>query len=767
LRQLLGEKGTLFKYLSEGNRKKRAPVIEFLHYPQFFDWVIEEIYPLIQEAVKPKNILRALKGAWGPVVEPLLLAEGWLGPDEILSQMKEALHREKFASQIRKKYAAAIIDEFQDTDPVQWDIFKRLFLDPQHPLQALYLVGDPKQSIYRFRKADVYTYFEAREVLGEGSLYCLDTNYRSSKSLIGSLNALFQRSWLPLPKIQREIPYIQIQAGSSVDSELGDGKGAVHFMIGRGDDSLSAEYFLSYTLSEIQKLFPSLSSYSSFAILVKDRFQAQSALHLLQAHGVPAVAKSSVAIGQTFAVQAFKELIIALASPRDVAKMRVAELGPYKSAALIESLSLLEEKGLAPFLKRLLKDVEDSSLKADFLQLTEDLLLWEKKEGFSIDGILRYLRDLEHLDADQGGRRRVDAEEDAVQILTQHISKGLEFEVVFAVGLAVRSPESDEETEELDAEKLRQLYVVMTRAKRRLYVPLSLSEKNSREGSRSPMELFSSRVESQEGSFTAYLNKLSKQESLSYEEILPILTPKPQVPLEIRKKEPQATVAAPHPSPSFLYSFTSLAKTSEKAAPLEPAALSTLPRGAETGTIIHAIFEELFSQPTPIWRDSSALRALIAHELRFSSLLPWENEICEMIEKTLTLPLNVDGEIFSLSELDPKDLQAEMEFVFSEPPHYVVGFIDLVFCRKGKYSIVDWKTNWLEDYHFLEDAMSSHDYWLQAALYAEGLKRHVKQLYNRPFEELFGGSIYLFVRGPGACCFKPDLNLIQKTFYGK
>jgi exodeoxyribonuclease V beta subunit len=73
---------------------------------------------------------------------------------------------------------------------------------------------------------------------------------------------------------------------------------------------------------------------------------------------------------------------------------------------------------------------------------------------------------------------------------------------------------------------------------------------------------------------------------------------------------------------------------------------------------------------------------------------------------------------------------------------------------------VDWKTNWLGNddaaYTCVKDAMSEHDYWLQARLYTEALRRHVKQFYNEPFEEIFGGAIYLFVRGGGMCHFNPE-----------
>ena len=156
--------------------------------------------------------MQLIRSMWNPIAEKILLEEEHLNPDEILLQMRKAIELPLFAKQVRQKYTVAIIDEFQDTDSVQWDIFRSLFLEGP-ALRAFYLVGDPKQSIYRFRKADVYTYIQARDFLGEEHLYHLDTNFRSSKKLIGALNAFFARDWLTLPKVNRTLPYIPVQAG--------------------------------------------------------------------------------------------------------------------------------------------------------------------------------------------------------------------------------------------------------------------------------------------------------------------------------------------------------------------------------------------------------------------------------------------------------------------------------------------------------------------------------------------------------------------------
>ncbi len=347
----------------------------------------------------------------------------------------------------------------------------------------------------------------------------------------------------------------------------------------------------------------------------------------------------------------------------------------------------------------------------------------------------------------------METDTEAVQILTLHVSKGLEFDVVFALGLSTRPPE-EEEPAEADAEKLRQLYVAMTRAKRRLYVPLPYREKSR--GSLSPMELFCHNLEAQEGPLLPFLEKI---ENVTFENLPEqvILPPPPEGSLHLEPLLPHPSI--PALSPCFLHSFTSLSQAKgenvkgEENPPLFTP--HTIPRGVETGILIHQIFERLFSARMPIWKDLLAVESLIDDELYGSPLLAWEKPIKEMIWKTLHLSLGS----FSLIDLAPGQLQVEMEFLFSQPPHFVKGYIDLVFMHDGKIYFLDWKTNWLgpddDAYHSLDDAMTAHDYWLQAKIYTEALKRHVKRFYMQPFEEIFGGAIYLFLRGGGICHFKP------------
>ncbi|EPK8085486.1 exodeoxyribonuclease V subunit beta [Citrobacter freundii] len=133
---------------------------------------------------------------------------GELGFDDMLSRLDAALRSESgdaLATAIRTRFPVAMIDEFQDTDPQQYRIFRRIW---QHqPDTALLLIGDPKQAIYAFRGADIFTYMKARSEVS--THYTLDTNWRSAPGMVNSVNTLF--SQMDDAFMFREIPFSPVK----------------------------------------------------------------------------------------------------------------------------------------------------------------------------------------------------------------------------------------------------------------------------------------------------------------------------------------------------------------------------------------------------------------------------------------------------------------------------------------------------------------------------------------------------------------------------
>lgn len=114
---------------------------------------------------------------------------------DMLARLKEALegsNGEALRQRIVTQFPVALIDEFQDTSPDQYRIFNLLYrVEANDPEQGLFLIGDPKQSIYGFRGADIHSYLAAR-IATEGRHYQLGTNYRSTSALVEAVNQLFR-----------------------------------------------------------------------------------------------------------------------------------------------------------------------------------------------------------------------------------------------------------------------------------------------------------------------------------------------------------------------------------------------------------------------------------------------------------------------------------------------------------------------------------------------------------------------------------------------
>ena len=122
---------------------------------------------------------------------------GEMGLNDLLVRLDGALHGprgEQLAATIRRQFPAVLIDEFQDTDPVQYRIFNRIYRIADNGNDTCTLmIGDPKQAIYGFRGGDIYTYLQAREAVA-GRIWTLARNFRSSKAMVDAVNRVFEHA---------------------------------------------------------------------------------------------------------------------------------------------------------------------------------------------------------------------------------------------------------------------------------------------------------------------------------------------------------------------------------------------------------------------------------------------------------------------------------------------------------------------------------------------------------------------------------------------
>ncbi len=666
LDELLRSRPFFLQYTATGNRKVKStplPNLEQLH---------EVLFPLWEEAGHYKKLQRRLAADF----EEYRRSKEVISPDDLLLRVQEALKTPSFLAQVQKRYRAVVIDEFQDTDPIQWEIFDTLFSSAK--LEAFYLVGDPKQSIYAFRKADVYTFLEAGKTMGPSAHAFLDTNYRSERGLVTALNDLFAgKEWMDLPKWNTTLSIPPSRAAK-------EGEGHLLFLIGEEENG-----YLSFVVHEITRLQLPLEH---IAILVKDRFQARRVQQFLAKWNIPSSQQRKEALE---GIPSMRDFLSAVLDPLDINAVKKTLLGPFSEGLSRESFFEMHKNLLtlgfaafyAPFLGRdetLDAIAEKLSLQPDSAQLIPMLDLFSKI----------------------GLEERLPSASHGVQILTIHASKGLEFDTVFALGLA--APSREEDSTEIEAEKMRQLYVAMTRAKTRLYVPLPRSSEG-----KSPIEQFWAKTSPDLSRFSHIILA--------------------ETPLDLQlwptREEKKLELPVLHTASSFLFSFSAL---SQKMLSSKQIPDNILPAGAETGVIIHKIFELAFSMP---------LRPLVRQEIAGTLLEPWEEEIVSLVEKTLALP--------ELAGLESAAKISEVEFLFPHMGGVMKGFIDLCFEREGKYYIVDWKTNWLPDYSLssLEAEMHNGDYFLQASIYADAMERYLKQK--------IGGALYVFVRGSAVYTIEP------------
>ncbi|MCB1135409.1 MAG: UvrD-helicase domain-containing protein [Chlamydiia bacterium] len=850
-----------FHCLCTGELFAGAPRELELKVPDFAQRILDVLDPVLIPATDPEYLLARLAALAQAFVRRIFRRKNLLGPDQLLGLMCEAVRDPELAKGLRAPYRVAIIDEFQDTDPVQWEIFRTLFLDPSWAGQALYLVGDPKQSIYRFRSADIYTYLDAGRALGAGAVRSLDTNFRSSPQVVHALNQLFAAencpAWIALPRSEQSIAFQPVKAGGTVaNRSFADGKGGVHFFRSEGKLAPTGKRWPNESL-EYGSLFPFIAgeieqlrrldgfSYRQQAVLVRDHTEGKALRRFLTLRGIPAIARQGDSLAAHPARSAVRELIEALMNPKDLSAVKVWLGGCIcawkdeeileaeadgRLAAVMQQLFELKERqrsegfgGVVLALERLCLPGRSTAIGADllsrpggesfwqaFLQVAEILVMEEAQRCLGLEGLLRFIDSWDQLELNEDERFviRQDPTVDAVQIMTMHVSKGLEFDIVYALGLARRSggnsklipclregrevlmpvsPESEDarrHAEEEDAEKMRHLYVSMTRAKYRLYVPLvqELSGKALELGKASCMELFAARFgrdalpydalyeQLGQGVFDPLLDYIQRHGEMLGVSCGDACAPRLAGTRAGEAQEP--TIQAPpvvavQVQELPLLSFSSVASVRHDVlSALDPPhdydvvekSAATLPAGSQTGLLLHRLFEELPLEEAKGWGTEEFGRFVRPYvsETRFQE---WEGTLAQMMHDGLYTPLTNQG--LRIVDLQAEKMRHEMDFLYHShvgptgKEAFVRGYMDLFFEHDGCYYLLDWKSNWLgpdaEAYtkNAMWAEMDRHSYTLQAELYSEALRRYLKWVEKREFQACFGGVLYVFLRGLG------------------
>ena len=403
--------------------------------------------------------------------------------DDLLRLLSEALQGtqgDELAEMIRFQYPFAMIDEFQDTDSQQYAIFSKIYRDNPEKNTGFIMIGDPKQAIYRFRGADIFTYLKASDEAQ--SRFELTKNYRSEKNLVDGVNALFN-----FPKSPFIYQNINFTAVDSRDDHLrfylnGKAEPAYRFYLTESDKvnktemakicAISIQHWLK-SAAENQAVFQNEDTCktlqaANIAVLVRDKNEAALVKNELQKLGIASVYLSDQ--NSVFDSNVAKELAWVLKACLNVAErpilnaiatalfgLNAADIHQiqqneadwqrwadsfaqyqqtWQRQGILAMLhQILLEQGIS---ERLLSQATGERDLTDFLHLAE-ILQQAATLHESEAALLSWFEKQIQGEGRQETQIRLESERQLVKIVTIHKSKGLEYDLVWLPFLAVPS----------------------------------------------------------------------------------------------------------------------------------------------------------------------------------------------------------------------------------------------------------------------------------------------------------------------------------------
>ena len=768
----------------------------------FYKEVITFSIELIQEIKKRKNLLTF---------------------DDLIGNLHQAItgiENQDLIRGLQYKYRAVFIDEFQDTDKLQFEIFNTAFGEKT----TLFFIGDPKQSIYAFRQADIETYKKAKQ--GVKHIFSMDKNYRSTEEYIKAMNLFFQPSENFDAFADKGINYEQVKKGQEVGLLTENGENVIPLVF--TNCSVKSEIIISVA-NEIHHVLttheingrPILPS--DIGVLVDkkaDGIEIKKGLSLLN---IPAITidDSKVLVSEEAKV-IFNVLQASLEPNRG--NINKALLNQVVGRTVEDILSLNEELELSNFhsfqelwkrngvYSTLLKFIRKYQLKTILLdgnhangermitniyQVMELLHKYEITKNASPKEVLSWMHQFfegKVIDGDEF-TQRVESDNDAVNIVTIHKSKGLAYPIVFAPFLDMKASFSvrrnivefrdeksetyvfstDKSDEQLsiyeqqnEPENRRLLYVALTRAIYKCYITNNVRTKQS--------------------SLKPFLNALAEVECQDLIQKA-VFRENPTEKYIYQKDKIERLARSVDDIPAIDNSWRVLSYSglnSHHAVGIKRAhkevfdtvyeefILKTLPKGSITGEFLHHLFEFSDYTSSNNWeRVIGKARKLYTRAYKEDLHQFYLKHISEVMNCQL---VDFTKNSFQLNQISNDKKIAEMEFYFKinkfntsklnelsslyelntdkDYSGMMNGFIDLFFEHNGKYYILDWKSNHLGndlscyDTEGTEQAMKDNNYHLQYLIYTVAVKRYLKnRVVGFDYKKHFGGVFYLFLRG--------------------
>lgn len=412
-----------------------------------------------------------------------LRAAGMMTYDDSLVEARDALHDPDIGTSAKAllatRYRVALVDESQDTDPVQWQVIRAVFDDSR-----LVVIGDPKQSIYAFRGADVESYLAAVE--DATATRTLDTNWRSDGPLLTALDALFSGATFGDPRIAYH--RVQPAAGREASAITGGGPPLVihrfgpsipvprrrdgPFLVGKARLAVAADVAAQIvtllhagaTLDDAAEVRP--VGPGDIAVLCRTRVQVEMVREALAQRDVPSVAARTGSVFNTPAAEAWRRFLLAIERPdrSDAVRLGATSLlvgrGPSEVAELTDEEVLdlqnqirlwrdtLVTRGVPALVAdvdrrtdlaaRVLATSDGERTITDLVHIAEEMhAVWRRGRIGSLVAWLEAAMEEARINADSGveepesRQRRLETDAAAVQVQTVHAAKGLEYPIVF------------------------------------------------------------------------------------------------------------------------------------------------------------------------------------------------------------------------------------------------------------------------------------------------------------------------------------------------
>jgi len=724
---------------------------------------------------------------------------------------------------VQKKYKAILIDEFQDTDKMQFNIFSYLFKG-----KPFFMIGDPKQAIYRFRGGDIYAYLVAKKE--SKHQYTLEKNYRTQKRLLCALNKIFN---VENPFENEDIKYRNVESGKAELLELTiNGEKPEPLVIRNAEYENKNE--LNPIKQEIAQEITRLLHQTNTKIFDKDteefrKLKAQDIAILTRTNNdakkyraalrkseknIPAIIRRSDSVFKSDAADYIMRLLkafvhyqkesrvkAALMETRDISTegISIEDIKPFAEAfdiwkryGIMRAINSFFDSGSLWGKIRKAKNGERNA--TNLRQLIWILNEEEMVFGRVPERMLRRFAELIESASGEEIEEKLETDDDAVQIMTIHASKGLEFPIVFVpdimlagemknISVYERTPPiyhskndiiveyeisnrkimkgsdnaSEKEQKEILEESARNFYVAVTRPIHRLYIVYAYKkEKEKKENEESD------KAECSAGQ--KICDRILKDENIQIVESFADIKYTGSSKLNLENE--QDNQLKPPKSKNFpiapawqhtSFSAISLNLEHKDYAHILRQTEIKIPAGKVMGTLLHSIFEHVDFNA-----NENEIRDLVERKLggfkEFSKNTDEGEKRKAWVEKQVKIILNKNlGTAGKLCEIEASNRVAELNFFMKTEnldlkkikeimkekildfekedllAKYIKGAMDLVFLGKDeKYYILDWKSNSLGDFSEagMEEAMRGSAYHLQYYIYAAALKRWLEQIHE-------------------------------------